>query len=110
MNLMKNYLLKLEKNRLASLLSTEVWENENKWLVYDFEEAQVKIDITDMILEDMIEEIWIMMNDVEVNDDKGIEGTSIFKYIPKDLKEMEEQRRLILEKVAQEGAIEAIFK
>ena len=107
---MRSCLLNSEKNKLASLLSSEVHESENKWLAYDFEEAQVKIDITDMILEDMIEEIWIVLNDVEVNDEKGIEGESIFKNIPEGLKEMEEQRQLILEKIQQEGAIEAIFK
>lgn len=47
----------IREKRLANLLSNEVHEHENKWLSYDFEEAQVKIDITDMILEDMIEEI-----------------------------------------------------
>ena len=32
--------------------------DENKWLNYFFEESQVKIDITDMILEDLIHEIF----------------------------------------------------
>lgn len=85
-------------------------EAESKWLNYGFEEAQVKIDITDMILEDMIEEIWIVVNSVEENDKKGKDGTSIFQVIPIGLLEMEQQRKLILEKIQQEGAIEAIFK
>lgn len=100
----------VREKRLASLLSDEVHEAENKWLQYDFEEAQVKIDITDMILEDMIEEICIVLNGVESNDNKGLKGTSIFVQLPIELQEMEEQRRLILEKILQEGAIEAIFK
>ena len=106
----KIFLLTLEKNRLATLLSDEVYETENKWLNYNFEEAQVKIDITDMILEDMIEEICIVLNSVEENDNKGIKGKSIFKSLPQELLDMEEQRRLVLEKIRQEGAIEAIFK
>ena len=32
----------VREKRLAALLSNEVHETENKWLVYDFEEAQVK--------------------------------------------------------------------
>jgi len=39
---------------LANLLATEVLENENQWLNYDFEESQVKIDISDMIFEELI--------------------------------------------------------
>lgn len=31
-------------------------ENEPKWLNYEFEEAQVKIDIGDMILEQLVTE------------------------------------------------------
>lgn len=92
------------------MLSDEVHESEKKWLTYDFEEAQVKIDITDMILEDMIEEICIVMNGVEDNDKKGEKGLSIFKLLPIELVEMEQQRQLVLEKIRQEGAIEAIFK
>ena len=100
----------VREKRLATLLSHEVHETENKWLGYDFEEAQVKIDITDMILEDMIEEIWIILNEVEINNLKDEDGISIFKILPIELVDMEEQRKLILEKIRQEGAIEAIFK
>ena len=49
--------MRSERNRLSGLLTLEVQEKEGQWLNYDFEEAQVKVDITDMILEDMIEEI-----------------------------------------------------
>ena len=58
----------------------------------------------------MIEEIWIILNEVEVNNLKDEDGISIFKILPIELVEMEEQRNLILEKIRQEGAIEAIFK
>lgn len=106
----EEYFSEIREKRLATLLSTEVQESEKKWLKYDFEEAQVKIDVTDMILEDMIEEICIVLNGVEENDNKGDQGISIFKVLPIDLVEIEEQRRLILEKIKQEGAIEAIFR
>lgn len=52
----------LRERKLANLLSSEVAKDEKKWLSYDFEAAQVKIDITDMILEDMIHEICILLN------------------------------------------------
>lgn len=63
-----------------------------------------------MILEDMIEEICILLNGVEENDAKGDRGTSIFKVLPIELVEMEEQRRMVLDRIRQEGTIEAIFK
>lgn len=63
-----------------------------------------------MILEDMIEEICILLNGVEENDAKGARGTSIFKVLPIELVEMEEQRRMVLDRIRQEGTIEAIFK
>jgi len=53
----EDFFAEVREKRLAELLSNEVHGSENKWLKYEFEEAQVKIDITDMILEDMIEEI-----------------------------------------------------
>ena len=37
-------------------------EQEYQWLNYDFEEAQVKIDLGDMILEQMVEEVIEMLN------------------------------------------------
>jgi hypothetical protein len=100
----------VREKRLAELLSNEVHEVEGKWLKYEFEESQVKIDITDMILEDMIEEICIVLNSVEGNDKKGLNGASIFQIIPIELIEMEEQRKAILERIKQESVIDAIFK
>lgn len=38
------------------MLAREMIETEPKWLQYEFEEAQVKIDIGDMILEQMVTE------------------------------------------------------
>ena len=39
------------EKKLVSLLAHEMIENENKWLNYEFEEAQVKIDVGDIVLE-----------------------------------------------------------
>ena len=46
----------IREKKLATLLATEVIEHENKWLSYDFEDAQVRIDLGDMILEHLVEE------------------------------------------------------
>ena len=46
----------IREKKLATLLAREMIENEPKWLNYDFEEAQVKIDIGDMILEQLVTE------------------------------------------------------
>lgn len=72
----KNFSLKLEKNKLATLLATEVIENEYKWLNYDFEEAQVRIDLGDMILEHLVGEAIILSDKIDEN--KG-QSNSIFK-------------------------------
>lgn len=44
------------------MLSSEVAEQEHQWLNYEFEESQVKIDLSDMILEHLVEEIVLFMN------------------------------------------------
>jgi hypothetical protein len=41
----------IREKKLATLLAREMIENEMKWLNYEFEEVQVKIDVGDMILE-----------------------------------------------------------
>jgi hypothetical protein len=38
------------------MLASEVVETEHQWLNYEFEEAQIKIDLSDMILELLVEE------------------------------------------------------
>lgn len=73
--LTKNYLLKLERNKLATLLATEVIENEYQWLNYDFEEAQVRIDLGDMILEHLVTEAISLSDKIEENP----EEQSIYK-------------------------------
>jgi transcriptional regulator NrdR family protein len=38
-------------------------ENEPKWLNYEFEQAQVKIDVGDMILEQLVNETISVLNE-----------------------------------------------
>ena len=60
----------IREKKLATLLATEVVENEAKWLNYDFEEAQVKIDIGDMILEQLVSEGIAIMNLIDATEHK----------------------------------------
>lgn len=52
----------IREKKLATLLAREMIENEPKWLCYEFEEAQVKIDVGDMILEQMVTEAIAFLN------------------------------------------------
>lgn len=45
------------ERRLAQMLASEVVETEHQWLNYEFEESQIKIDLSDMILEQLVEEV-----------------------------------------------------
>ena len=45
------------EKRLAKLLTQEIKAQEEKWLDYENEETQVKIDITDHLLEQLVEEV-----------------------------------------------------
>ena len=45
------------EKRLAKLLTMEIKAQEERWLDYEAEETQVKIDITDHILEHLVEEV-----------------------------------------------------
>jgi hypothetical protein len=47
------------------LLATEVIENEPKWLNYEFEDSQVRIDLGDMILEQLVSEAIAILNVVD---------------------------------------------
>ena len=46
----------IREKKLVSLLAREMVESEPKWLNYEFEHAQVKIDVGDMILEQLVTE------------------------------------------------------
>jgi hypothetical protein len=39
------------------MLASEVVETEHQWLNYEFEESQIKIDLSDMILEQLVDEV-----------------------------------------------------
>ena len=59
-----DYFEDVREKRLATLLTLDVIENEYKWINYDFEESQVKIDIGDMIMEQIITETKNLLNEI----------------------------------------------
>lgn len=58
------------------MLATEVVENEHQWLNYEFEEAQVKIDLSDMILEHLVEEAVVFLNQKNALEGQGNSSSS----------------------------------
>lgn len=55
----------IREKKLATLLATEVIENEQNWLQYEFEEAQVRIDLGDMIVEALVQETADLLTNLE---------------------------------------------
>mmetsp|Transcript_31496 Transcript_31496/g.30991 ORF Transcript_31496/g.30991 Transcript_31496/m.30991 type:complete len:80 (-) Transcript_31496:2-241(-) len=49
----RQFLTQMREERLANLLSCEINETEPLWLDYEYEETQVKLDIADMILQEV---------------------------------------------------------
>ena len=57
----------IREKKLVQLLAREMIDTEPKWLNYEFEQAQVKIDIGDMILEQLVNETISILNQQAVN-------------------------------------------
>ncbi|EGR30855.1 IQ calmodulin-binding motif family protein, putative [Ichthyophthirius multifiliis] len=52
-----DYLNQIKEDRLAQMLENEVLENEDKWLLYEDEETDVQLEISDEIFNSLIQEI-----------------------------------------------------
>jgi hypothetical protein len=52
----------IREKKLATLLVREIVETEPSWLKWDFEEAQTKIDLADMVLEQLVTETISFLN------------------------------------------------
>ena len=46
----------MREDQLSTILASEVSEQERCWINYEFEETQIKLDLSDMTLEDLVEE------------------------------------------------------
>ena len=75
----KQFLNQVREERLANLLSAEINENEPLWLDYEYEETQVKLDLADMVLQDLLFETinhWSKVEnhmDLNYNEDDKID-------------------------------------
>ncbi|CDW79825.1 iq calmodulin-binding motif family protein [Stylonychia lemnae] len=68
----RDHLELMREERLARILIQEAEENEPLWTDYEYEETQTKIDVADLILEQMIEElVSIMKNNQKDKEDDG---------------------------------------
>lgn len=48
----------MQEERLAACLSTEMLENDNEWVDYELEDAQVKLDLADIVLDHLVIEAF----------------------------------------------------
>ena len=53
----------IREKKLATLLCREIVDTEPQWLKWDFEEAQTKVDIADMVLETLVTETIQFLNE-----------------------------------------------
>jgi hypothetical protein len=53
----EQHLQMIREEKLSRLLTKEIVENDQMWIDYEAEDAQVKIDLADMILEQLMDEI-----------------------------------------------------
>lgn len=51
----------LREDRLERLIFYEIVEEEHEWIDYEFEETQIKFDISDMILEELADEVRVLL-------------------------------------------------
>jgi len=50
------YLAQVREERILRMLSEEIFEMENKWITYDDEEAEVELEIADMVFDKLVTE------------------------------------------------------
>ena len=50
----KQFLNQIREERLANLLSSEIEESEPLWLDYEYEDTQVKLDLADIVLQELM--------------------------------------------------------
>lgn len=53
---------RLREDRLERLVFYEAIEEEDEWIDYEFEQIQVKLDISDMVLDELEEELINLLN------------------------------------------------
>ncbi|CAG9316658.1 unnamed protein product [Blepharisma stoltei] len=59
----EEFLQQTREEKLAMLLTDDLVEKDDVWVEYEFEETQVKLDLADMILEDLVIETFSILDD-----------------------------------------------
>jgi hypothetical protein len=54
----------VREEKLSTLLSSEICEEEKNWSKYANQETQVKLDLADMLLEELARETAILINQI----------------------------------------------
>lgn len=53
----EEYLAEVKEERLCKLLNTCAIENEERWINYDEESAEVKVELSEMVLDQLVAEM-----------------------------------------------------
>jgi hypothetical protein len=62
----------IREKKLVALLGREMIETEPRWLNYEFEQAQVKMDLSDNILEILVTECIDQLNLIETGQQEDL--------------------------------------
>jgi len=62
----------IREKKLVALLGREMIETEPRWLNYEFEQAQVKMDLSDNILEILVTEYIEQLNQLEQGQEEDL--------------------------------------
>jgi hypothetical protein len=62
----------IREKKLVALLGREMIETEPRWLNYEFEQAQVKMDLSDNILEILVTECIEQLNQLEQGQEEDL--------------------------------------
>ena len=55
-------LQEVRERRLTQVLTQDTVEHEHHWLNFEFEEAQIKVDLSDIILETLVSEVVALLD------------------------------------------------
>jgi len=62
----------IREKKLVALLGREMIDTEPRWLNYEFEQAQVKMDLSDNILEILVTECIEQLNQLEQGQEEDL--------------------------------------
>ncbi|EGR30098.1 IQ calmodulin-binding motif family protein, putative [Ichthyophthirius multifiliis] len=57
-NIDEDYLAQIKEDRLARMLASEVIENEERWILYDEEQTEVQVELSQMVFNQLVNEVY----------------------------------------------------